>query len=170
MLCYPLRMTIAFVLTVLVLSVGHPASAQKANIDPARLAAAKEVLGASGSAQQMDAVMPMMMNQMAMIFGTQKPQHKAEIDKAFQAVAAKFSARKQELIDLVAELYAETFSADDLKGLLAFFKSPIGAKFVAAQPQLLQQQMLAGQRWGQKIGQEVEAELRQELKKRGIEL
>ncbi len=164
------RMTIAFLLTALVLTLGQPANAQKANVDPARLAAAKEVLVASGSAQQMDAVMPMMFSQMAMIFGNQKPQHKAEIDKVFQSLAIKFTARKQELIDIVAALYAETFSTDDLKGLLAFFKSPVGAKFVAAQPQLLQQQMLAGQRWGQKIGQEVEAEVRQELKKRGIEL
>jgi uncharacterized protein len=165
-----MRMLAAVIFSAAVLMTSPMASAQKAPVDPARLAAAKELLAASGSAQQLDAVMPTMLGQMALIFGNQKPQHKGEIDKVFQSLASKFTARKQELIDLVAELYAETFSADDLKGLLAFFKTPLGAKFVGAQPQLLQQQMVAGQRWGMKIGQEVEAEVRQELKKRGIEL
>jgi uncharacterized protein len=165
-----MRMLTAVIFLAAVLMTSSLASAQKAPVDPARLAVAKELLVASGSAQQFDAVMPTMLGQMAQIFGNQKPQHKGEIEKAFQLMASKFASRKQELLDLIAELYAETFSTDDLKGLLAFYKTPLGAKFVAAQPQLAQQQMVAGQRWGMKIGQEVEAEVRQELKKRGIEL
>jgi hypothetical protein len=33
-------------------------------------------------------------------------------------------------------IYAETFTAEELQGMIAFFKTPIGQKWIEKQPQL----------------------------------
>lgn len=146
------------------------AVAQKAPPDAARLAAAKELMVVAGSAQQFDAVMPLIMRQMVDIFAGLRPQHRGEIESVMQCLMTKFSDRKQELIDQIAVLDTEKLANEDITGLIAFYKTPVGQKFVGIQPELAQQSMILGQRWGQKLGAEVDVELRKELKKRGIDL
>jgi Uncharacterized protein conserved in bacteria (DUF2059) len=52
------------------------------------------------------------------------------------------------MLELTAPLYAERFSTAELKEAIAFYKSPTGAKFIAAQPQILEQSIAIGQSWG----------------------
>ena len=110
------------------------------------------------------------MRQMVDIFAGLRPQHRGEIESVMQGLMTKFSDRKQELIDQIAVLYTEKLAIEDITGLIAFYKTPVGQKFVGIQPELAQQSMILGQRWGQKLGAEVDVELRKELKKRGIDL
>lgn len=138
--------------------------------DPARLAAAKELLEVSGAAKNFDAAMPMMLAQMQQIFMKLKPGNDKEIRDVFSKIGDRFSARKQEAFDEIAVLYAEKLTTEELKQISAFFRSGVGAKFIAQQPELVQRSMVIGQRWGEKIGREIEAEVRQELKKRGVDL
>jgi hypothetical protein len=158
----------AVVLSALaVLPVAH---AQKAPAEPERIAAARELLEAAGAARQFDAVMPTLSAQMQAIFLQMKPDHAKEIREVFDLMTKRFSDRKQELLDEVAGLYAQKLSADEMRQIAGFYKSPVGAKFVSAQGELTQQTMAVGARWGQKIGKEIEQEVRQELQKRGITL
>jgi len=154
---------------VAVLSVTAPATsfAQK-DVDPARLAAAKELLVVAGSAKQFEVVVPLITQQLESAFVNLKPDHAAEIKDVFRAMPEKFSQRKQELLDQVAVLYAERLTADELNELIKFYKSPIGAKFIQLQPELVQQSMQLGQAWGRKIGQEIDQEVRKQLKERGV--
>ena len=170
-------MTLRFArgLAVLVCAVslvaGAASHAQKAPAaDPDRLAAARELLDATGSAKQFEAALPMLVNQIQGLFLQMKPAAEKDIREVFVEMAKRFSDRKQEVFDEIAVLYAQKLSAEELRQIAAFFKSGVGAKFVTLQPELVQQSMLIGQRWGQKIGQEVEADVRKELKKRGIDL
>lgn len=43
-------------------------------------------------------------------------------------------------------LYAETFTEEELKGLIAFYKSPAGQAFVAKQPELMRRSVQINQR------------------------
>jgi hypothetical protein len=50
--------------------------------------------------------------------------------------------------DILAEtvpLYARTFSADEIKQMTAFYRTPVGAKMLATMPQLMSQGMQIGQ-------------------------
>ena len=85
-------------------------------------------------------------------------------------IPEKFAARKQELLDQIAMLYAQRLTTAELKEISSFFKSPLGRKFAGMQAGLAQQSMTLGRAWGQKIGQEIEQEIRAELRERGIEL
>jgi uncharacterized protein len=159
-------------IAVLVSPIGpRVAEAQQAAApSPVSLAAAKELLSALGSDKQLEAMIPMMMQNMRQLILQQKPAAQKELDEAFKVLEAKFSARRSELIDEVAVAYAGMVPIEDMKAMTAFFASPAGKRFVALQPDLMRMSMAVGQRWGEKLGREVEIELRQELKKRGVDL
>lgn len=147
----------------------RPVLAQQAAAPtPAALAAAKELLSALGSDKQLEAMIPMLMQNMRQLVLQQKPGQQKELDEAFKVLETKFSARRMELIDEVAVTYAALVPLDDMKAMTAFFLSPAGKRFVAMQPQLMRESMAVGQRWGEKLGREVEVDLQQELKKRGV--
>jgi hypothetical protein len=44
----------------------------------------------------------------------------------------------------MVKLYEETFSADDLKALLAFYSSPVGRRAIAKMPEVMQKGMMVG--------------------------
>jgi hypothetical protein len=146
-----------------------PARAETA-VDPERLAAAKDLIEITGSARQFEALLPYIMAQMENAFVQLKPEHAQDIRDSFKLASAKFSERKQEAFDQVAVVFAERFTAAELKEIIAFYKTPIGAKLVRLQPEIGQRTLAIGQAWGRKIGQEIEQEVRKELKGRGVEL
>jgi uncharacterized protein len=138
--------------------------------EPARLAAAREMMEVAGVAKQFDELMPLLAQQLSQSFMAVAPEKAEEIRQVFAQLPAKFIDRKGELIDAVASLYAQELSVEELGAVCAFYKSAAGAKLLAVQPQIARQSMALGQRWGAQIGREIEQEARKELKKRGIEL
>jgi hypothetical protein len=138
--------------------------------DPARVAAAKEMMQSAGVAKQFDEVMPLLARQLSASFIAVAPDKADEIRQVFTELAAKFVDRKNELIDEIATAYADQLTLDELNAIAAFYRSPVGAKFVEVQPQMMRKAMALGQRWGAQIGREIEEEARRELQKRGIPL
>jgi hypothetical protein len=154
---------------LLALTAG-PLRAQTQAADPARVAAAKEMMQVAGVARQLDELMPLLASQLSQGFIALAPDKAQEIQEVFGQLSVRFVERKGELIDEVAGLYAELLSVEELNGIIAFYKSPAGVKFIAVQPRIIRQSAMVGQRWGAQIGREIEEEARKELKKRGIEL
>ncbi len=147
---------------------GHALAQTAQTVDPERVSAAKALLEAAGTAKQFDALMPSLTQQIQAAFIQLKPENAAQIKDAFGRIPEKFSARKQELLDQIAVLYAQQLTAAELNEIANFYKSPVGQKFVGMQRALVQQSMQLGRDWGQKIGSEIEEEIRRELKGRGI--
>jgi hypothetical protein len=135
-----------------------------------RVAAAQELMAAAGSAKQFDQFIPLMAANMTKAFVSLAPHAQKEIQEVMGQLLDRFSKRKGELIDQIANPYAEKLTLEELQELTRFYSSGVGAKFIAMLPELMQQSMLIGQRWGEAIGREIEVEARQELKKRGINI
>jgi uncharacterized protein len=151
--------------------IARPALAQQPAPPTAdALKVAEVLLQTMGMEKQFEAVVPMMMGQMRQVIVQANPAAVKDIDQVMQAMTAKFSSRKSEVIPLAAQVYARRLSIDDMKAMTAFFKTPAGLRFVETMPQLTQESMMIGQQWGMKLGQEVERELREELSKRGLKL
>jgi hypothetical protein len=66
-----------------------------------------------------------------------------------------------ELGDLIAGVWDRHFTHDDIKGLIAFYESPLGARLLAAQPLIVQESMIAGEAWGRRSAEKVFERLRQ---------
>jgi uncharacterized protein len=148
--------------------ISAPGSAQAP--DPARLAAAKEMMQVAGVAKQFDEVMPLLMRQLSQSFIAVAPDKADEIREVFGQLSGKFVDRKGELIDQIAAVYAEQLSLAELADIAAFYRSATGMRFVEVQPQVTRQAMMLGQRWGAQLGREIDEEARRELRKRGIPL
>ena len=162
----------AFAVALALLFVVPASAQQKAPSagDPAGVAAAKELLIAMGSMKQFEVAINTMSRGMAQAFKQQAPAKGKEIDEVMGLMATKFNSRKEEVLGMVAPLYAEKFTVQELTEIGAFYKTPIGQKMIATQPEILQRSMQLGMAWGQTIGQEVEKEAREESKKRGVDL
>ena len=160
--------TRAVFLLGLVLNSETSAFAQKANVEPERLAAAVNLLKATGAAKNFDAVVPLMIRQISKVVKASNRGKEAIVDEVFAKMRVKFGNRKQELIDQIAALYAQEMTAADMNEISAFYSSGAGARFVALQPKLIGASSKLGQAWGQKIGRELVGEVRQELRKRGV--
>ena len=59
----------------------------------------------------------------------------------------------EQLVDLVLPIYQKHLTEEDIKGIVAFYKTPVGKKFAEQTPLITQESMAAGQEWGKKIGE-----------------
>ena len=82
----------------------------------------------------------------------------------------KFAPRVEELVDATARIYASHFTEQELKDLLAFYKSPLGQKALVEEPKVLEDAMANAGTWGDNLSQEVIAGMREEMKKRGHDM
>lgn len=64
-----------------------------------------------------------------------------------------------ELIDLLIPVYDKYYTQQDLAGLIAFYKSPLGRKAVSSLPMIARESQTIGQTWGQKKVQELMQEM-----------
>ena len=163
-------MTLRALLFALTIAAAALPAARAQAPDPARVAAAKQLMDAAGAAKQFDEVMPLLAGQVSQNLMRLAPDKGKDIADVFLKLIPRFSEKKGILLEQIAGLYAKELSLEELNAIVAFYKSPVGAKFAAVQPSIMRQSMALGQRWGQQIGIELDAEARQELKKRGIDL
>ena len=66
-----------------------------------------------------------------------------------------------ELIELIAPIYARYFSHEDVKAMIRFYESPVGKKLVSVQPLITRDSMSAGQQWGMAIGRKIARKLQE---------
>lgn len=69
-----------------------------------------------------------------------------------------------------AAIYEKYYSAEDVRGLIAFYSSPLGKKVIEVTPPLTQESMLAGQKWGESLGPEIQRRIQARLKQEHVEL
>ncbi len=82
----------------------------------------------------------------------------------------KYAPRAEELVDMTARLYANQFTEQELKSLVAFYQSPLGQKVLSVEPKLMDQAMSSAGAWADSLSQEVIASMRDEMKKRGHDM
>ena len=76
-------------------------------------------------------------------------------------------ARSEELLTLVGDIYARNFTAAELREVIAFYRGPVGQKFLEKMPAITQESMMTGQKWGQDVAAELRGKIIEELRKRG---
>lgn len=62
--------------------------------------------------------------------------------------------------EITLSVYAKNLTAEDIKGLIVFYSSPLGQKLIDKLPAITQESMQLGQVWGQKYAEKIIAELR----------
>jgi hypothetical protein len=63
------------------------------------------------------------------------------------------------MVDLVVPIYDKHLTHEDVKGLIAFYESPVGRKMVSVLPAIIQESLQAGQQWGMDIARRIQQRL-----------
>lgn len=142
----------AIVLSAGLLLVGA-ASAEdvKPPADPARIAAARDLMEVTGVTKQLDGVMDAMKQGVAQGAKSENSAAGEKVSAGFDAMMEKFRAHKAGMMTDFAALYAETFTAEEMKTVADFYRSGTGAKFIALTPALMQKGAAIGMKYSEKI-------------------
>jgi hypothetical protein len=85
-------------------------------------------------------------------------------------VAQGMAGREKEIGEGMAKIYASEFTEQELVALVAFYKSPLGAKLLASEPRAIQSSMSYMNQWAQGFAEVVNGQFRAEMRKRGKEI
>ena len=133
-----------------------PVAAQAPAPDAGRLAAARELMKVTGADKQIEGMIQAMgqgLRQGAM----QSPNAPGakQFTQGFEAFMSRFLSYREPMLQEIAGLYAQRFTAEELAVVTEFYRSGPGAKFVAVMPELMQQGAQVGIKYSQKVMQEM---------------
>ena len=125
--------------------------------DPARVAAARDLLEVTGVTKQMDGMVEAMSRGFAKGANADNSEAGKKLSDQFDTSMKKLLEYKDQMISDFANLYAETFTAEEMKTVADFYRSGAGAKFIAKTPELMQKGAAIGMKYSAKIADEMKA-------------
>jgi uncharacterized protein len=145
-----------------------PALAQTTAAPPQdALAAARELVVVVRATDQIKQILPLIIQAMRPAVVQGRPEVEKDFDAFAPALLDNMNARITELVELMALIYARNFTAEEMREMMAFYRTSLGQKLLQKMPTVAQESMTAGQAWGQQIGAEVQRRMIEELRKKG---
>jgi len=163
-LAIPVAFSLALALPISIV----PAAAQQPS--PAALATAKEIVTVKGAEAFWRPVLRGVVERAKGMFIQSNPLLGKDLNEVAAKLSAEYNSRTAELLNDAAKVYAAHFTEQELKDLLAFYKSPLGRKVLAEDPAILERHMKDAQAWTDKLSNEVISKMRAEMRKRGHEI
>ena len=121
------------------------------DVSEARLAAARRVVSANGSANSyaivIDRLVPEMMHSIARAQGLSQ----AQADAATRLLSEEMRASSQEFLELQARVYARHLSTEDLTALADFYESPVGRRYIQSLPDITNDGFTVGQTYAREV-------------------
>ena len=153
---------------------GVPAAAQQPPplkpASPAAAAAAKEILAMKNASAMYASAVPNIVQQTKDQLMQSNINYQKDLNEVAVVVAQKLAGREKEIGEGMATVYANEFTEQELKDLVAFYKSPLGKKLLASEPRAIQFSMSYMKQWAQIFSETVNGEFRAEMRKRGKEI
>ncbi len=137
-------------------------------------AAIKELLQVTGASQMGEFFGNAFTQQMTQVLKKTEP----DIDpKAFDIIKEEVESLmheelvvKESLLPSMYLIYHKYLTLEETKGLIRFYKTPLGRKTISVMPKMAQEGMKAGQAWGQSIGPKLQQRVLERFKKEGIKI
>jgi uncharacterized protein len=133
----------------------------------ASMLVAKQLIATTGATTLFNPLIAGVVEQGKLLYLQQNPGLAKDLNEVAAKIRAELQPRFSELTDEVARLYAKNFTEQELKDVLAFYRSPAGKKLLAVQPKVIESSMSFAQNWANKLSDEVIAKIRDEMKKKG---
>jgi hypothetical protein len=112
--------------------------------DPDTIAAAKELMTTLRTADRFKQIVPTIVQSMKPAILAGRPQMEKDFDSFTAAMLEGMNARVDELLDQIAGVYGRNFTASELREITAFYRTPLGQKFLDKQPALTQETLTMG--------------------------
>jgi hypothetical protein len=150
--------------------LAFPGISQAQQPSPSAIATAKELLEVKGATNMLNPLVPGIIETVKNNYLQTNTALYKDLNEIAALLRAEFDPRRTEVLNDIATLYAQRFSEQELKDVIAFYKTPSGKKFVTEEPLVIDQGLQRAQAWSQKLSEEVISRYRAEMKKRGHEL
>lgn len=144
---------VAGVVLAAAVAVAEPV-ATPAGADEARLAAAREMMEVTGVTRQMDAMVEAMTRGFAQGANSSGSDAGKALSADFEKGMRQMMSYKEDMLKDFAQLYAETFTADEMKQVSDFYRSGAGAKFISKTPELMQKGAAIGMKYSERMMKE----------------
>ena len=131
------------------------------------IASAKEIVAITGATALFNPLISGVVEQAKLLFLQQNPALSKDLNEISAKLRSDLSPRFQELVNEVAKNYATSFTEQELKDILAFYKTPAGAKLISDQSKVVDASLKFAQTWANTLSEQVIAKMRDELKKKG---
>jgi len=148
------------------LAIASPA-AHAQQPSAAAMSTAKEIVAVTGATSLFNPLIAGVVEQAKLVFLQQNPSLAKDLNEIATKLRSDLAPRFDELVNEVARNYATFFTEQELKDVLAFYKSPAGKKLVSEQPKVVDASLKFAQTWANSLSDQVIAKMREELKKKG---
>ena len=166
-LTHRLRLHVAAALAVGVLALG-PLHAQQPSANS--VAAARELLAVKGASSVFDPIVIGVIESVKNSFVPTNPGLSKDLNEVALKLRKDYDARRGDLMNEVAKVYAHHFTEAELRDLVAFYRSPLGKKMATQEPLAIDESMKQAQVWADGFSSEMMDKFRDEMKKRGHSL
>ena len=134
------------------------------------IAMAKEIITIKGATDDFQAVGPAVVDKARTLFLQTNPLLSKDLNEVAAKLRTDYAARFAEPLNDAAKTYASKFSEQELKEVLAFYKSSVGKKVISQEPAILQESMTNLDQWASALSNEIINKMRAEMKKRGHDI
>jgi uncharacterized protein len=136
--------------TVLMFLVGTTSLSAAQKIDSEKRKEIEKMLQLTG----MEKLMDQMKGQ---IIGNFKARRPNVPEPVWKSIDENFDMN--ELLEMIIPIYDKYYTLEDLKAVNAFYSTPAGQKILSTLPQVMQESMQVGQKWGEQVGLKIAREL-----------
>jgi uncharacterized protein len=136
----------------------------------AAMAAAREVLQLKAANAMYAGAVPGLVEKTKNVLLQNNLNYQKDLNEVAVVVAQKFAGREKEIGEGMAAIYTQSFSEQELKDLVVFYKSPLGQKLLTAEPGAVNVSLAYMQQWASQCAEIINGEFRAEMRKRGKEI
>jgi hypothetical protein len=167
----PSKLLLAF---ALVLGLGQAlpvvsAQAQTAPT-PGAIAAAKELLALKNASAMYASIVPNIIQRTKESLVQSNLNYQKDLNEVAIKLAGELAGSEKAVDEAMAKVFATDFTEKELRDLVAFYKTPLGAKLLTQEPRSIQTSMQAMNEWAQGFVDTVNGKFRAEMRARGKEI
>ncbi len=160
----------ASLIALSLMGVGRADAQVPAASAPETMAAARELIATMRATDQLKLMLPAIVQALKPAIVQGRPQMEHDFDIVLPVIVDAMNARLGELVEQMAALYGRNFTADEMREITAFYRSPVGQKVLDKMPAVMQESMSLGQAFGKIVGSEMQNQTIEALRNKGYEV
>jgi hypothetical protein len=137
---------------------------------PDAMAAARALVTTMKLADQYKALLPAILLGLRPALTQDRPEIERDYDAMMPTIVDTFTPYYTAMVDGIATVYANNFTAAELRQIEAFYLQPIGQKMLEKTPAISQQALAVGQEIGRKATDDLRQRLTEALRQKGHKL
>ena len=137
---------------------------------PDAMAAARSLVNTMKLADQYKALLPAILLGLKPALTQDRPEIEQDYDAMMPMIADAFTPYYTSMVDGIATVYANNFTAAELREIEAFYRQPVGQKMLEKMPAISQQALAVGQEIGRTAADDLRQRLTEALRQKGHKL